>query len=61
MWILRGRFKRTGRQVTVERRRNKRGAFIKIIENVNGRRDCVCLPVEGLPELIGVLEQLRTS
>ncbi len=38
---------------------NDRGQFIKITEDVRGRRDTIMVPVEILDDLIGALEDIR--
>lgn len=47
------------KKVTVEKRGNVRGDFVKIMEDANGRIDFVCIPIEGLESLIAALEQVR--
>lgn len=48
--------------ITVESRKNVRGAFVRVVEDVRGRKDCVCIPIEGLPALIRSLQaaQMRS-
>jgi len=38
---------------------NGRGQFIKITEDVRGRRDTIMLPIEFLDDFIGALEDIR--
>lgn len=38
---------------------NDRGQFIKITEDVRGRRDTIMVPIEILEDFIGALEDIR--
>jgi hypothetical protein len=38
---------------------NDRGQFVKITEDVRGRRDTIMVPVEFLDDFIGALEDIR--
>ena len=40
----------------VSRRKNVRGAFLKITEECNGHRNSIILPIEGLEDLLDALE-----
>lgn len=40
---------------------NDRGQFIKITEDVRGRRDTIMVPVEILDDFIGALEDIREA
>jgi hypothetical protein len=49
-------FKAERKTITVEAKRNGAGTFVRIIElTENGRRDMVCIPLEGIPELVRAL------
>ncbi|MBV9488391.1 MAG: PUR family DNA/RNA-binding protein [Verrucomicrobia bacterium] len=37
---------------------NQRGRFLKITEDVSGRRDTIMLPASGLPDFIEALQRL---
>ncbi|MDX6766769.1 MAG: PUR family DNA/RNA-binding protein [Candidatus Methylacidiphilales bacterium] len=52
-------------QIQVERKifffdlkENQRGRFLRITEDVNGRRDTIILPAPGVAEFIEVLQSL---
>lgn len=52
-------------KITVERkqfnfdlRENERGAFLRITEDVNGRRDTIILPSTGLEDFARVLNEM---
>lgn len=49
------------KQVTVDLRENGRGRFVRVTEDVNGRRDSICVPVEGIRSLIGALQQAEIA
>jgi hypothetical protein len=38
---------------------NGRGQFVKITEDVRGRRDTIMVPIEFLDDFIGALEDIR--
>jgi hypothetical protein len=40
---------------------NDRGRFVKITEDVRGRRDTIMLPTEFLDEFIEALQQIREA
>jgi len=44
--------------VTLILRENPRGRFLRIIEEVNGRRDMVVVPAVGLRELRAALDRI---
>ncbi len=37
---------------------NQRGKFLKITEDVGGRRDTIIIPASGLPEIADVLNEM---
>ncbi|MEM6883709.1 MAG: PUR family DNA/RNA-binding protein [Verrucomicrobiota bacterium] len=37
---------------------NQRGKFLKITEDVGGRRDTIIIPASGLPEIAEVLQEM---
>ncbi|MEM1157883.1 MAG: PUR family DNA/RNA-binding protein [Verrucomicrobiota bacterium] len=37
---------------------NQRGKFLKITEDVGGRRDTIIIPASGLPEIAEVLQEI---
>lgn len=37
---------------------NQRGKFLKITEDVGGRRDTIIIPASGLPEISAVLQEM---
>jgi hypothetical protein len=37
---------------------NQRGKFLKITEDVGGRRDTIIIPASGLPEIVEVLQEM---
>ncbi len=39
---------------------NERGRFLKITEDVRGRRDTIMLPIESLDEFIGALQHISS-
>jgi len=40
---------------------NDRGQFVKITEDMRGRRDTIMVPVEFLDDFIGALEDIREA
>ena len=38
---------------------NPRGSFVRIQEDVGGRKDAIIMPVVGLPKLAAALEAIR--
>lgn len=40
-------------------KQNQRGKFIKITEDVRGRRDTILVPAEALPEIIEALQAIQ--
>ncbi|MBL9159854.1 MAG: DNA-binding protein [Verrucomicrobiales bacterium] len=40
---------------------NDRGQFVKITEDVRGRRDTIMVPIEFLDDFIGALEDIREA
>jgi len=40
---------------------NERGLFVRITEDVRGRRDTIIVPAEVLDEFIEALQQIRTA
>jgi hypothetical protein len=40
---------------------NDRGRFVKITEDVRGRRDTIMLPIESLEDFIDALQQISTA
>ncbi|NJL19368.1 MAG: DNA-binding protein [Bdellovibrionaceae bacterium] len=42
-------------------RRNQRGTFLKITEDVNGRRDSIIIPATGLHDVRTVIDQIIDS
>ena len=40
---------------------NDRGRFVKITEDVRGRRDTIMLPIESLDEFIEALQHISTA
>lgn len=42
----------------VDLKENQRGRFLKITEDVGGRRDTIMLPVDALPEFLESLRRL---
>ena len=40
---------------------NQRGRFVKITEDVKGRRDTILVPTEALDEFIAALETIRNE
>lgn len=53
------------RKIQVERKlffldlkENQRGKFLKITEDVNGRRDTIIIPASGLPEILEAIEDM---
>lgn len=37
---------------------NQRGRFLKITEDVNGRRDTIIIPASGLPDILEAIEDI---
>jgi len=37
---------------------NQRGKFLKITEDVNGRRDTIIIPASGLPDILEAIEDM---
>jgi hypothetical protein len=37
---------------------NQRGKFLKITEDVSGRRDTIIIPASGLPEILEAIEDM---
>jgi len=46
------------KHITFDLRENPRGRFLRIIEEVGGRRDAVIVPVAGLEEFRDVLNKV---
>jgi len=53
------------RKIQVERKlffldmkENQRGKFLKITEDVNGRRDTIIIPASGLPEILEAIDDM---
>ncbi len=46
------------KHITFDLRENPRGRFLRIIEEVGGRRDAVIVPVSGLEEFRDALNQI---
>jgi hypothetical protein len=44
--------------ITFDLRENPRGRFLKITEDVGGRRDAVIIPAPGLADIHGVLSRV---
>ncbi len=44
--------------LTFDLRENPRGRFLKITEDVGGRRDAVIIPAPGLPDIRDVLNRV---
>lgn len=42
-------------------RQNHRGHFLRIMEISNGRRNCVCVPMPGVPEFVTALTDLTKA
>ena len=40
---------------------NQRGKFLKITEDVNGRRDTIILPAPGIADFIKVLQEIEEN
>ncbi len=40
---------------------NDRGRFVKITEDVRGRRDTIMVPIESLDDFIEALQQISTA
>lgn len=58
---------KTGK-LTVERKNfyfdlkeNARGAFLRITEDVNGRRDTIIVPASGLQDFANIISQLASQ
>lgn len=49
------------KEFTVTRKINHVGELIRITELVNGRRDAVVLPADGLPELIDLFKRAEAK
>jgi hypothetical protein len=43
---------------TFDLRENPRGRFLRIIEEVNGRRDAIIIPITGLEDFRDVLNEI---
>ncbi len=46
------------KHITLDLRENPRGRFLRIIEEVNGRRDAVIVPLAGLEEFRQTLDKI---
>lgn len=46
------------KHITFDLRENPRGRFLRIIEEVGGRRDAVIVPISGLEEFRDALEKV---
>lgn len=44
----------------IDLKENNRGRFLKITEDVGGRRDTIILPVSALSEFVAALQQIAT-
>jgi hypothetical protein len=42
----------------IDLKENDRGRFLKITEDVSGRRDTIMVPMEALPDFVAALERL---
>lgn len=42
----------------VDLKENNRGRFIKVTEDVSGRRDTIMVPIEALPDFVDALSRL---
>ena len=49
------------KQFFFDLKENQRGKFLKITEDVNGRRDAIILPIPGLPDFIRVLRSIEAE
>lgn len=45
----------------IDLKENARGKFVKITEDVRGRRDTILLPCEALEEFINALQSVRQA
>ncbi|MFM7180713.1 MAG: DNA-binding protein [Verrucomicrobiales bacterium] len=45
----------------IDLKENARGKFVKITEDVRGRRDTILLPCEALEEFINALQNVRQA
>lgn len=45
----------------IDLKENARGKFVKITEDVRGRRDTILLPCEALEEFIAALQNIQQS
>jgi hypothetical protein len=43
----------------VDLKENSRGRFLKITEDVGGRRDTIMMPIPALPEFLEALQRLQ--
>jgi hypothetical protein len=43
----------------VDLKENSRGRFLKITEDVGGRRDTIMMPITALPEFLEALQRLQ--
>ena len=48
------------KHITFDLKENPRGRFLRITEEVNGRRDAIIVPVTGLEEFRAALDDLIT-
>jgi hypothetical protein len=46
---------------TFELRQNQQGRFVKIVEDVGGRRDAICIPVSGLNSFLVALTAIMSA
>ncbi len=49
------------RRLEITLRRNYRGQFLKIIEDINGHRNSIIVPMEGYEEFMDCLEQFESE
>lgn len=42
----------------IDLKENDRGRFLKITEDVSGRRDTIMVPMDALPDFVAALERL---
>jgi hypothetical protein len=48
------------KHITFDLRENPRGRFLRIIEEVNGRRDAIIVPLTGIEEFRDALNEIIT-
>ena len=56
--IKSGRIKIERKQFFFDLKENERGKFLRITEDVNGRRDAIIVPIGALPEFRALLDEM---